>query len=332
MPERRRGAVYGILAYSMWGLFPLYWPLLRPAGAVEILAHRIVWSLAFTLLLMAGLRGFAALAGTRAKRGPASAPEGVGGSSRSPNEHGLRGRLGRRGLAALALAAALVSVNWGTYIWAVNSGHVVETSLGYFINPLISVMLGVLFLGERLRPGQWAAVAIAAVAVGVLTVDHGRPPWIALALAGSFGLYGFVKKKAAIAALPSLTVETALLSPPALAYLLLLEARGAGSFGHGGAVTDLLLVACGVVTAVPLLCFAAAANRVPLSTLGLLQYIAPVLQFLCGVLVFREPMPMSRWIGFALVWLGLAWFSLEAALRHRLTRSAARSSDRRGSP
>jgi chloramphenicol-sensitive protein RarD len=303
MPERRRGAVYGILAYSMWGLFPLYWPLLRPAGAVEILAHRIVWSLAFTLLLMAGLRGFSAL-----------------------------GRLGRRGLAALALAAALVSVNWGTYIWAVNSGHVVETALGYFINPLVSVMLGVIFLGERLRPGQWAAVAIAAVAVGVLTVDHGRPPWIALALAGSFGLYGFVKKKAAIAALPSLTVETALLSPPALAYLLLLEARGAGSFGHGGTVAALLLVACGVVTAVPLLCFAAAANRVPLSTLGLLQYVAPVLQFLCGVLVFREPMPVSRWIGFALVWLGLAWFSLEAALRHRLTRCAARSSDRRGSP
>jgi chloramphenicol-sensitive protein RarD len=284
----------------MWGLFPLYWPLLRPAGAVEILAHRIVWSLVFTVLLMSGLRGLAAL---RA--------------------------VGRRGLALLSLAAVFVSVNWGIYIWAVNHGHVVETSLGYFINPLVSVMLGVIFLGERLRWGQWIAVGVAAVSVLVLTLDYGRPPWIALVLAGSFGMYGFVKKKAGIAALPSLTVETGLLFLPALAYLVLLHARGAATFTHAGPVEDVLLVACGVITAVPLLCFGAAANRIPLSMLGLLQYLAPALQFLCGVLVFHEPMPSSRWIGFALVWLGLGWFSVESVLHHRRGGGAMTATHRR---
>jgi chloramphenicol-sensitive protein RarD len=288
MSERRRGALYGIAAYALWGLFPLYWPLLRPAGAAEILAHRIVWSLVFTALLVSGLAGARAFAG-----------------------------LSRRRLALLALAAGLVSLNWGTYIWAVNSGHVVETSLGYFINPLVSVVLGVAFLGERLRRGQWIAVAIVTTAVVVLTVDYGRPPWIALALATTFGLYGFVKKIAGVPALPSLTIETGLLFLPALGYLLLLEARGAATFAHVSLGKDVLLVICGVITAVPLLFFAGAANRIPLTTLGLLQYIAPGLQFLCGVLVFHEPMPASRWAGFALVWLGLAWFSVESALRRR---------------
>jgi chloramphenicol-sensitive protein RarD len=278
----------------MWGLFPLYWPLLRPATAVEILAHRIVWSLVFTVLLMSGRRGLGELR-----------------------------RLGRRGVDLLALAAVLVSVNWGVYIWAVNHGHVVETSLGYFINPLVSVMLGVVFLGERLRWTQWIAVAIAAAAVTLLTIDHGRPPWIALALAGSFGLYGFVKKRAGVPALPSLTVETGILFLPALAYLVVLEARGAAAFGHAAAGVSLLLAAGGVVTAVPLLCFAAAANRIPLSRLGLLQYVAPVLQFLCGVVVFREAMPVSRWLGFALVWVGLVWFGLEPLFTR--ARGSARS-------
>jgi chloramphenicol-sensitive protein RarD len=282
----------------MWGLFPLYWPLLAPAGAVEILAHRIVWSLAFTALLLYGL-----------------------GTARA-----LRA-LSRRQLALLAFAATLVSVNWGIYIWAVNHGHVVETSLGYFINPLVSVMLGVAFLGERLRRGQWIAVAIATVAVLVLTSDYGRVPWIALALAGTFGLYGFVKKKAGVPALPALTVETALLFLPALGYLVFLEARGAGAFGHAGAVRTVLLAAAGVVTAVPLLSFASAANRVPLSLLGLLQYIAPTLQFMCGVLVYHEAMPTSRWIGFALVWMSLAAFSLESLLH--ATRMAKRVDRRR---
>jgi chloramphenicol-sensitive protein RarD len=288
MSERRRGVLFGVAAYAMWGLFPLYWPLLRPAGAVEILAHRVVWSLVLTVLLMSGLRALPALR-----------------------------RLDRRRLGLLTLAAGLVSVNWGTYIWAVNHGHVVETSLGYFITPLVSVMLGVVFLGERLRRGQWIAVAIAGVAVAVLAADYGRLPWIALTLASSFGLYGFVKKLARVPALPSLTVETGLLFAPAMAYLALLHARGGAAFAQGAVVTDLLLVAAGVITAIPLLCFAAAANRIPLSTLGLLQYLAPVLQFLCGVLVFREAMPGSRWLGFSLVWVGLAWFSAESVRHHR---------------
>ena len=291
MTERRRGVLFGITAYALWGLFPLYWPLLRPAGAVEILSHRVTWSLLFTLILMSRHRSF----------------------------DWLRA-IGWRRFGLLAIAATLVSVNWGIYIYGVNHGHVVETSLGYFINPLVSVILGVVFLGERLRRGQWIAVGLAAAAVLVLTVDYGRPPWIAIGLALTFGLYGFVKKKAAVAAVPSLTVETSLVFLPAVAYLVFLDAQGHGTFLHVSRAHDLLLVACGVVTAVPLLCFAAAANRVPLTTIGLLQYIAPVLQFLCGVVVFREAMPASRWIGFTLVWISLAVSSGESYLHHRAKR------------
>jgi chloramphenicol-sensitive protein RarD len=186
-------------------------------------------------------------------------------------------------------------------------------------------MLGVVFLGERLRRVQWIAVGIATLAVLVLTIDYGRLPWIALGLAVTFGLYGFVKKKAGVPALPSLTIETSLLFLPAVAWLVLLDARGAGTFARLSATQDLLLVVCGVITAIPLLCFAAAANRVPLSTLGLLQYIAPTLQFLCGVVVFHEAMPASRWIGFALVWLSLLLFSLDTALSTSRTMRAARA-------
>ncbi len=288
MTDRRQGVLFGIAAYFIWGLFPLYWPLLRPAGAVEILAHRITWSLAFMVVLMVRLRSL----------------------------DWLR-TIGRRRFGLLAVAAALVSVNWGIYIWSVNHDHVVETALGYFINPLVSVMLGVVFLGERLRRLQWIAVGIAGGAVVVLTIDYGRLPWIAFGLAATFGLYGFVKKKAAVPALPSLSVETGLLFLPALGYLLFLEGDGTATFTHASLGKDALLVAGGVVTAVPLLCFAAAANRIPLTMIGLLQYIAPGLQFLCGVLAFHEPMPASRWIGFALVWTGLAVFTLESAFHHR---------------
>lgn len=288
MSERRQGIFFGIAAYTMWGLFPLWWPLLRPAGAVEILAHRITWSLVFMLLLMSRQRSF----------------------------DWLR-KIGAARFKLLVIAAGLVSVNWGIYIWAVNHHHVVETSLGYFINPLVSVMLGVVFLGERLRRGQWIAVGIATLAVVVLTIDYGRLPWIAFALAASFGLYGFVKKKAGVAALPSLTVETGLVFLPGFVYLLLLDRQGLGTFARLSLTHDLLLAACGIVTAVPLLCFAAAANRVPLTMIGFLQYIAPALQFMCGVLVFHEAMPSSRWIGFGLVWAGLALFSLESYLHHR---------------
>lgn len=290
--EHARGVLYGVTAYGLWGLFPLYWVLLKPAGAVEILAHRIVWSLVVVLALLAAL--------ARRHRRPMLAG--------MPRD--------RRRLALLALAAGAVTVNWVTYIWGVNHGHVVETSLGYFTNPLVTVLAGVVLLGERLRPAQWAAVGLGALAVAVLTLGYGRPPWIALTLAFSFGAYGLIKKKAATPAVESLAVETAVLLAPALGYLVVLEASGAGTFAGHGVGHAALLALGGVVTAAPLLAFAASANRVPLSLLGLLQYLAPVLQFALGVLVFGEQMPAVRWFGFGLVWLALSvltWDGLRAA-------------------
>lgn len=294
--DARDGVLFGVSAYVMWGLFPLYWVLLEPAGAVEVLAHRIVWSLVVVLAILW-------LAGRRAHRG----------------QPVLRAVLRDwRKLALLAAAAVVISVNWGTYIWGVTHGHVVETSLGYFINPLVTVLAGVLVLGERLRPAQWAAVGLGAVAVLVLTVGYGRPPWIALTLACSFGSYGLIKKYVATGAVESLAVETTLLLVPALGYLVALEASGAGTFADHGVGHTALLITGGLVTAVPLLAFGAAANRVPLSLLGLLQYLAPVLQFAIGVLVFGEHMPAARWFGFALVWAALSvltWDGLRAARR-----------------
>jgi len=292
--EHRRGVLYGTAAYVLWGLFPLYWVLLKPAGAVEVLAHRIVWSLVAVLAvlwLVAWRRAQPVL--------PAVLRD-------------------RRRLALLAMAAVFISVNWGTYIWGVTHGHVVETSLGYFINPLVTVLAGVLVLGERLRPWQWAAVGFGAVAVVVLTVGYGRPPWIALTLAFSFGTYGLIKKYVGTGAVESLAVETTVLLVPALAYLVVLEAGGGGTMFDHGAGHAALLATGGVVTAIPLLAFGAAANRVPLSLLGLLQYLAPVLQLAVGVLLFGEHMPAVRWFGFTLVWLALAvltWDGLRAARR-----------------
>jgi chloramphenicol-sensitive protein RarD len=297
--ERRLGVPAGVGAYLLWGLFPLYWPLLEPAGPVEILAHRVVWSLALVLGLLALRGGFGRV------RDLVRRPRALGG---------------------LAAAAAVVAVNWGTYIYGVNSGHVVETSLGYFINPLVTVVLGVVVLGERLRPGQWGAVALATAAVAVLTLDYGHPPWIALTLALSFGLYGLTKKTVGAGAVEGLAVETALLFLPALGYLLFLQAAGTGTFGAAGAAQNALLLASGVVTAVPLLLFGAAATRIPLTTLGLLQYLAPVLQFLFGVLVFHEAMPPARLAGFGLVWLALVVFSLDG-LRERSRVRGARRAD-----
>lgn len=224
----------------------------------------------------------------------------------------------RQLLARMSLAAVLIAVNWALYIWGVNNEHVVETSLGYFINPVVTVLLGVLVLHERLRPGQWVAIGLGTVAVLVLTVDYGRPPWIALGLAFSFAAYGLLKKQvgATVGALQSLSVETGVLFLPTMGYLLLLEGRGTGQFGHHGIGASLLLMSAGVVTAVPLLCFAGAARRVPLSTLGLLQYLTPTLQLLIGVFVYDEPMPASRLVGFVLVWCALLVMSGEG-LRHR---------------
>ena len=262
----------------MWGLFPLYWPLLEPTPAIQILAHRMLWSLVFVAGVLAVRRRWQFAAALR-------------------RDH--------RRLGLLTVAAVLVSVNWGIYIWGVNAGHVVETSLGYFVNPLVSIALGVLVLKEKLRRVQWVAVAIGTLAVAVIAFDYGRLPWIALALAFSFGGYGLVKKLAATPALESMAVETAVMAPPALLFLVVMELQGSGSFGHVAIGTDLLLVAAGAVTAIPLLCFAAGTRRVPLTVMGLLQYVTPVLQFAVGVYVRHEPLPTSELIGFGLVWVAL---------------------------
>ncbi|GEB60996.1 protein RarD [Streptomyces gardneri] len=297
--EGRAGLLYGIGAYGMWGLVPLFWPLLKPAGAVEILAHRMVWSLVFVGIALLALRRWSWI------------PELV----RSP-----------RKLALITVAAAVISVNWGLYIWSVNTGRVVEASLGYFINPLVTIALGVLVLKERLRPAQWAAVGVGFAAVLVLAIGYGQPPWISLVLASSFAIYGLVKKKLNLGGLESLAAETAVQFLPALGYLVWLGTQGTLAFGSEGAGHAALLVSTGIVTAVPLVCFGAAAIRVPLSTLGLLQYLAPTFQFLLGVLYFHEAMPPERWAGFSLVWLALTlltWDALRTARRSRAAMAAA---------
>ncbi|RDG38731.1 EamA family transporter RarD [Streptomyces corynorhini] len=291
--EQRAGLLYGIGAYGMWGLVPLYWPLLRPADAMEILAHRMVWSLGVVVITLLVLRRWAWI--RELLRQP-------------------------RKLALIAVAASTITVNWGVYIWAVNSGRVLEASLGYFINPLVTIAMGVLLLKERLRAAQWAAVGIAVGAVLVLAVGYGRPPWISLILAFSFATYGLVKKKINLGGLESLAAETAVLFLPALGYLVWLSATGGATIGSRGAGHLALLAGTGLITALPLICFGAAAIRVPLSLLGLLQYLAPVFQFLLGITYFHEEMPVERWAGFALVWLALSlltWDALRTAHRNR---------------
>ncbi|MFI2351969.1 EamA family transporter RarD [Streptomyces sp. NPDC019443] len=294
--EQRAGLLYGIGAYGMWGLVPLFWPLLKPSGATEILAHRMVWSLAVVGIALLALKRWGWLREL----------------IRQPRKLGL-----------ITVAAAVITVNWGVYIWAVNSGHVVEASLGYFINPLVTIAMGVLLLKERLRPAQWAAVGTGFAAVLVLAIGYGQPPWISLVLAFSFATYGLVKKKVNIGGLESLAAETAIQFLPALGFLLWLGADGSATFGAHGAGHAALLAATGVVTAVPLVCFGAAAIRVPLSTLGLLQYLAPVFQFLLGILYFHEEMPAERWAGFALVWLALTCLTWDALRTARRTKAAA---------
>ncbi|MDX2675838.1 EamA family transporter RarD [Streptomyces soliscabiei] len=293
--EGRTGLLNGFAAYGMWGLVPLFWPLLKPAGASEILANRMVWSLAFVAAALLVVRRWA----------------WAGELLRQP-----------RRLCLVVIAAAVITVNWGVYIWAVNSGHVVEASLGYFINPLVTIAMGVLILKERLRPVQWAAVGVGFTAVLVLTIGYGHPPWISLILAFSFATYGLVKKKVNLGGVESLTAETAVQFLPALGYLLWLSAHGDATFTTEGAGHAALLASTGIVTALPLVCFGAAAIRVPLSTLGLLQYLAPVLQFILGVLYFGEDMPPERWAGFTLVWLALVLLTGDAL---RTSRRAARA-------
>ena len=290
MPDSRRGLLLGVAAYSLWGAFPLYWPLLEPAGAVEILAHRILWSLVTMGVIAVVLR-------------------------RGPRVRALFAD--RRTFTLLALAAVVVTVNWATYIWGVNNGRVVETSLGYFINPLVTVLMGVFILRERLRPLQWVAMGVAAAAVGVLTLDYGRLPWVALILAFSFGSYGLAKKTANVGAIDSLVVETSVIAPVAAVYVGWLATSGQSSFASHGAGHALLFATTGIVTAIPLICFGGAAIRVPMVTLGLLQYLAPILQFALGVLWFHEDMPAGRWIGFGLVWAALVLFTVEAVTHRR---------------
>jgi len=291
----RKGVLLGIGAYGMWGLFPLYFPLLEPATPVEILGHRVVWTLVFLLVVLLIRRRWAWVRAIVHDR---------------------------RRLTILTVASTVIAVNWGVYIWAVNNDRVVEAALGYFINPLVTVLLGVLVLHERLRVGQWVAVGLAAVAVLVLTAAYGRPPWIALTLALSFATYGLMKNRVRMPAVESLSVETTLLVVPALAVLVWLQVQGTAAFGHASGATTTLLAMAGVITAVPLLMFAGAASRVPLSTLGLLQYITPILQFLIGVLVVHEVMPPSRWVGFALVWTALVVFSVDSLRAARARTSA----------
>jgi chloramphenicol-sensitive protein RarD len=295
MPQERQGVLLAASAFVMWGLFPLYWPLLEPAQAAEILAHRVVWSLVATGLMVLATRRGAAL------RAIWTTP-----------------RLRR----LMVGAGVVIGVNWFTYIWGVNNGYVVETSLGYYINPLVTVLFGVCLLGERLRRWQSTALAIAFVAVVVLSLQLGRPPWISLVLAFSFGTYGLLKKKARVGPVEGVTFEALVLAPVALGYLSWLTFVGQSTSWSQGPGHVLLLTTTGLVTAVPLLCFAGAANRVSLTTVGLLQYIAPTLQFFLGVFVFHESMPVVRWLGFSLVWLALAILtvdSVSAARRRRLT-------------
>ena len=288
--EVRQGTLYGFLAYLSWGLFPLYFHALIPAGAWEILSHRILWTLVLCLLMLAATKNLAFL-----------------------------GRLirKRRQLMGIALAGFLIAANWVIYVVAVTSGHVTEAALGYFLNPLVTVMLGVLVLGERLRRLQWAAVAVGVIACAYLAVDYGQPPWISIGLALSFAVYGLMKKRIGgqLNALEGLSAETLVLAPFALVLVLWLSWRGDVTWTRLGVGHDALLVLSGVATAVPLMLFAAAARRVPLTTIGLLQFMTPVMQLLCGVVVLGETMSAGRWVGFALVWCALILLTFDS-LRH----------------
>lgn len=287
-----RGIWFGAAAYAAWGLFPLYFKLIAHVPTMEVLSHRVIWSF-LTLVAFAAGRGRAA---------------------------GIF-RVSGRVYGLYATAAALIGVNWFVYVWAVSSGFVVETSLGYFITPFVNVLLGVLVFGERLRRWQWTAVGLAAVGVLYLAVTYGALPWISLVLAVSFGSYGLVKKKVSLTPIDGLTLETAILFLPAVGYAIALQAAGRASFVHTGPLTDVLLFGAGLITIGPLVLFAAAVQRVPLSIIGILQYIAPTIQFLLGVLVYHEPFTRPRLIGFAIVWAALAVFTVEGLAARRQPRS-----------
>ncbi len=276
--EYSLGLLFGVSAYVFWGLFPLYWPLLKPASPLEIVSHRAVWTLVFCIIVLALLRQLK--------------------STLAIMKHPKK-------MAGLFATTVLISINWLTYIWATNNGHVVEAALGYYINPLIIIAFGVLLLREKMRPLQWVAVGIAAIGVTILTIDYGRLPWVAISLALSWGTYGLLKKKLDLGALEGLTIETLISLLPYGFYLFYLSNQGTGQFGSGVGLT-ILLIAAGAMTAIPLLLFNGSTTRLPYSTIGLLQYITPTIQFSIGVWINHEEMPPARWIGFVVIWLALA--------------------------
>jgi chloramphenicol-sensitive protein RarD len=285
-----KGILKGIAVYILWGFFPIYWKMLHQVPALQVIGNRIVWS----FLLMAAVLFFTHQ--WTSFRLAAASPRIIG---------------------IYSIAAVLLTINWLVYVWGVNSGFIVETSLGYFINPLVSVMLGVFFLHERLRITQWIPIVIAALGVAYLTYAYGRLPWIALTLAFTFGFYGLVKKLAPLGAMYGLTLETGIVFPIALVYLLVVGLRGSGAFLQEGPLTTLLLIGAGPVTTVPLLLFASAAKEIPLTIVGLLQYIAPTLQFLIGVFIYKESFDRSLLVGFIIIWIALIFFWVENFLSHR---------------
>ena len=287
----KKGVLYGIGAYILWGFFPIYWKVLHEVSALQVIGHRIGWSFIVLIIFILITKQWQEF------RSVAFSPKTI---------------------VMYTVAGVLLSINWLIYVWGVNAGFIVETSLGYFINPLLSVLLGVLFLRERLRPAQWIPVILAAVGVIYLTVVYGRPPWIALSLAFSFGFYGLVKKLAPLGSLYGLTLETAIVFPIALVYLIFVETNGTGAFLHNGVRIDLFLAGAGIVTTIPLLMFASAAKQIPLTMVGILQYIAPTLQFLIGVFLYKEPFDRSHLIGFGIVWVALIIFWVENFTANRM--------------
>ena len=292
------GILAAIGAYVLWGLLPIYWKSVQTVPPLEVLCHRTAWSLLFLLFLLIWSKRWQWL--RQASKSPVT-------------------------LITFLITSSILGLNWFVYIWAVNADHILDASLGYFVNPLISVLLGTIFLKERLRPWQWVAIGIALCGVVFLTLGYGAFPWIALTLATTFGFYGLLRKTASLEALEGLALETAVLSVPALAYLVYLELTGAASFGHTATATDVLLAFTGIATALPLLLFAYAARKVTLATVGVLQYIAPTLQFLLGVWVYGETFAATRMIGFGAVWIALLLYSLEGVLERRREKTTALS-------
>jgi chloramphenicol-sensitive protein RarD len=286
----KEGILYAFGAYFIWGLTPIYWKLIKHVPAIQLIGHRIAWSLVLLAIVLLATRQWSELRTLAAER---------------------------KVLCIYFIAAVLVGANWFIYVWSVNAGFVVEASLGYFINPLLSVLLGVVFLREHMRPFQWIAVGLAAAGVIYLTVEHGRLPWIALSLAFTFGFYGLVKKLAPLSSLQGLTLETGILFIPAIVFLAYQEKLGVGAFLHTGIRSDLLMAGAGLVTTIPLLMFVSAARRIPLTMIGIMHYITPSCQFLLGVLLYREAFDSTRALGFGIVWVGLLIFAVEGYWTYR---------------